>query len=219
MATLLHIFAHPQPHGSLTMRIADTFIDSYRETHDADTVETLDLYAAGVSHLTRDHLEAITLQDTPEQMSPTVKRAWDGTMTLVRQFKRADAYLVTTPMWNFSVPSILKAYIDHIILAGHTFRYTGPGAHIGMMSGRPMVIISSHGGYYSQPPLNELEMCVRYLRNIFDFIGIEITADIISEGLAIAGPHEQDALLKPVLARARDVARQFGHPYFGEQAA
>lgn len=209
MATLLHIFAHPTPEHSQTMRIAQAFLDSYRETHADDTIEALDLYKAGVPHLTAAHLSAMFHQAQDGPMTPEAAQAWTEMTAKIQQFTTADKYLVTVPMWNFGVPSILKAYIDHVMLAGYTFRFTGPGTSVGMMTGRPLAIINSRGGVYSLPPMDDYEMCVKYLRNVFDFLGFAPITEIVAEGTALVGPHEQEKLLQPILARAREVALGF----------
>jgi FMN-dependent NADH-azoreductase len=209
MATLLHIFAHPQPEHSQTLRIADAFLESYRATHPNDTIDVLDLYKAQVPHLSQVHLAAMYYQGDRSAMPPELTDAWQEILDKITHFTAADKYLVACPMWNFGVPSIMKAYIDHIVLAGYTFRYTGPGSPEGMMGERPMVIVSARGGSYSQPPMQEFEMCVRYLCNVFDFLGVDVKETIINEGMALVGPHEQDLLMQPTLAKAREIAATF----------
>ncbi|HEX2951292.1 MAG TPA: NAD(P)H-dependent oxidoreductase [Armatimonadota bacterium] len=209
MATLLHVFAHPRPQHSQTLRIAEAFLDAYRTVHPNDIIDELDLYRENVPHLTEAHISAMLHQGEPTEMSADAASAWNEIMEKIKRFTSADKYLITAPMWNFSVPSVMKAYIDHIVMAGYTFRYTGPGASIGMMEERPMVIVSSRGGIYSQPPMTESEMCVRYLRNVFDFLGFDVISEIVIEGLALVGPHEKEKMMQPVLEKAREVGKSF----------
>jgi len=210
MATLLHVFAHPKPEKSLTMRIANAFVDTYREAHPGDAVETFDLYTDEVCHLDAQDLEAMMMEGDLKKMSPAAAEKWGGTQGKVEQLLRADKLLITAPMWNNGVPSIMKAYIDHVVLAGYTFRFTGPGTAVGMLEGRPLAIVSSAGGVYSRPPLAKYEMCVSYLRHIFEFLGCETVAELVAEGLALAAPQEKDEIVEPIVARAREVARAFG---------
>ncbi|MHB0936401.1 MAG: FMN-dependent NADH-azoreductase [Armatimonadota bacterium] len=210
MATLLHVFAHPKPEKSLTMRIANAFVDSYREAHPGDTIETFDLYTDEVCHLDAANLEAMMMEGDLKKMSPAAAEKWGGTQAKVEQLLRADRLLITAPMWNNGVPSIMKAYVDHVVLAGYTFRFTGPGSSVGMLAGRPLAIVSSAGGVYSRPPMAKYEMCVSYLRHIFEFLGCETVAELVAEGLALAAPHEQDEIVEPIIAQAREVARTFG---------
>jgi len=209
MATLLHVFAHPKPEKSLTMRIANAFVDSYRGAHPEDVVETFDLYTDEVCHLNAQDLEAMMMEGNQDRMSPAAAEKWGGTQAKVEQLLRADKLLVTAPMWNNGVPSIMKAYVDHVVLAGYTFRFSGPGSSIGMLEGRPLAIVSSRGGIYSRPPMAKYEMCVNYLRHIFEFLGCETVAELVAEGLALAAPHEKEEIVEPIIERAREVARTF----------
>jgi len=207
MATLLHILAHPSPEHSQTLRLAQAFLDGYREGHPDATVTTLDLYHEQVPHLSATHLTAMYWQGDRDTMPPAVREAWREVIAKVEQFKAADHFLVTTPMWNFGVPSILKAYIDHVVLAGYTFQYTGPVAAVGLMTGHKMALVSTRGGIYSQPPFSHFEMCQHYLSNVFGFLGIEIAAEIVAEGLALVGPPEIEEIMEPALDKARAAAR------------
>jgi FMN-dependent NADH-azoreductase len=209
MATLLHILAHPSPETSMTTGIATAFLDAYRETHPGDVVEVLDLYRDRVSYLTAAAISAMTKHDQPETMNDEERAAWEEITGHLRQFCGADKYLVTAPMWNLGVPAVLKAYIDQIVQAGITFRYAGPGMAVGMLAGRRMVVVSSRGGVYSQPVMLEFEMCVRFLRAIFGFIGIEVVGELVAEGLSLVGTPQQHELLEPVLRQARELAKHF----------
>jgi len=131
MATLLHVFAHPSPDTSLTMRIARAFVECYREAHPGDTVEEVDLYAIDMHHLTAVHLEAIMAAGDAARMSPAASDSWEEIAATVGQLLQADKLLLTSPMWNFGVPSIMKAYVDHVVLAGFTFSFTGPAPRWG----------------------------------------------------------------------------------------
>ncbi len=209
MATLLHILAHPHPETSLTARISSAFLDAYRAAHPGDTVRDISLFRAPVSYLGAAHLAAMRKHEHPDTMTAEEADAWREITDHLEPFCAADNYLVTAPMWNLGVPAVLKAYIDQILQPSYTFRYTGPGMAEGLCAGKRMVIISSRGGVYSLPVMRELEMCVRYLRAIFGFIGIEVVAELVAEGLAIVGPRQQEEILAPLLERARDLGRTF----------
>jgi len=172
-------------------------------------VVEVDLYQDTMHHLTALHLEAMLVEGNPEKMSPAAAETWEEIVYQIDQLLAADGLLITAPSWNFGVPSIMKAYIDHVVQAGYTYRFTGPGTSVGMLAGRPLAIVSSRGGVYSQPPMSKYEMCVSYLRHIFEFLGCETRAELVAEGLALVAPHEQEEILAPLLARAREVARTF----------
>jgi FMN-dependent NADH-azoreductase len=209
MTTLLHILAHPHAETSLTTRISNAFLDAYREAHPGNGVEEINLYHEQVSFLGTAHLGAMSKHEHPEAMTAEERVAWAEIRRHLDPFCAASHYLVTAPMWNLGVPAILKAYIDQILQPGYTFQYTGPGMTEGMCQGKRMVIVSSHGGVYSLPVMQELEMCVRYLRAIFDFIGVTVVDEIVAEGLAIVGAHQLPQILDPLQKRARELGRTF----------
>ncbi len=218
MATLLHLNAHPGPTRSATLRIADAFVARYRETHPADTVTTLDLYREGVPYLTATHLSAMAKQGRTA-LNEAETAAWAEIDARLTPLCAADKYLVTAPMWNFGVPAILKAYIDLVVQAGYTFRFTGPGASLGLLAGRPLAIVSTRGGNYDVPPLSRYEMCVRYLEHIFGFMGVEVTAVIIAEGMALVAPHEREEIVQEAIIHAERAAERFDAPQQLRRAA
>ncbi|MHB9132526.1 MAG: FMN-dependent NADH-azoreductase [Armatimonadota bacterium] len=202
MATLLHILAHPQAH-SRTVRIANAFLTSYQQTHPEDIVVTADLYNESISFLTDAHITAISLKGDLSLMTQEERSAWQEIDGRLRQFMSADKYVFTTPMWNFTIPAILKAYIDQVVIAGFTFRFTETGS-LGLMRGRKAAIISTRGGVYSQPPMSEFEMTVSYLRAICTFMGIDVTCEVIAEALNIVKPgDEEERLMEAAITQAR----------------
>ena len=108
---------------------------------------------------------------------------------LVDELKSADVIVIGSPMYNFSVPSTLKAWIDHIAIAGQTFQYTPNGAR-GLLTGKAYLALSS-GGIYSQGPFAQVEHLATYLTAILGFLGIRDVEVVRAEGVAY-GP-EQDA--------------------------
>jgi FMN-dependent NADH-azoreductase len=218
MATLLHINGHPGPAGSTTLRISDAFVARYREVNPGDTVVTADLYHEEVPFLAATHLSAVAKQGR-EALSPDEQAAWGEIQARLDQLCGADKYLVTAPMWNFGVPAILKAYVDLVVQAGYTFRFTGPGASQGLLDGRPLAIVSTRGGNYDTPPMSRYEMCVRYLEHIFGFMGVEVTAVIIAEGMALVAPHEREEIIQDAIVHAQRAAESFDQPRQLKRAA
>src|SRR5690606_5354277 len=118
MSTLLYIKANPKPdRESVTFRVSENFIDTYKEHHPKDDVITLDLYSEGVAPLDAEDINDIFNPEVKKQKNHRI-------IKYAYQFADADKYVFAAPMWNFSIPSILKAYIDYIAIAGITFKYT-----------------------------------------------------------------------------------------------
>jgi len=114
--------------------------------------------------------------------------------TALEEFLAADIVVIGAPMYNFTVPSQLKAWIDRILIAGKTFRYTETGA-LGLAGGRKLIIASSRGGLYAPGmPHVANDFQETYLRAVFRFIGIDDVTIVRAEGLALSPGHREAAI-------------------------
>lgn len=201
MDTLLYIKANPKTDTeSITFRVSESFIDTYREHNPEDTIVTLDLYREGIKPLDEDDLKAI--------FNPEIKRQRDHhIIKYAHQFAEADKYVFAAPMWNFSIPSILKAYIDYIALAGITFKYTSDGP-VGLCQDKKAIHITARGGIYSDSPFDQKEMGDRYLRNILGFMGIKDIDTLAIQGLNIVSM-DREAIIDKAIKEARKKAEIF----------
>lgn len=199
MSKLLYIKANPKPSSlSRTCRIADRFIEVYRETHPRDEVIFLDLYKEQIGFLTE---EIVAKHGTfkPDRNHPVLKYAY--------QFKECDKFVFAEPLWNMGVPAILKAYIDYISAPGITFQYTARGP-VGLCTGKKAVNITTRGGDYSKEPLASLEMADRYLKTILGFLGITDYKTIQANNLDVVG-QDVEAILGDAIKQAEDLAKDF----------
>lgn len=202
MANVLYIKANARPDGvSRTFRISEAFVESYRQTHPQDTVTTLDLYKEGIQFLPCEgDLWEIHHPD-PDTCSthPILKYAC--------RLLDADKIIFAAPMWNLGIPAILKAYIDYIVVAGITFKYT-PQGPVGSCTGKKAVHITGRGGFYSAGPFAAYEMGDRYLRTVFGFLGITDFTTIAAEKLDVQG-EDVEAILQAAIKTAQDTAKTF----------
>ena len=111
---------------------------------------------------------------------------------LLEEFLDAETVVIGAPMYNFTVPSQLKAWIDRILVAGKTFRYTANGPE-GLATGKRVIIALARGGIYSEGPAAAFEHVETYLRGVFNFIGIE-PEFVIAEGVNISPEHKENAI-------------------------
>ena len=110
------------------------------------------------------------------------------------EFKAADTVVIGAPMYNFTIPSQLKAWIDRLLVAGETFRYTAAGAE-GLMRGKRVIVAVARGGLYGEDSgQRSIEHAERYLADVFAFIGITDAAFVIAEGLKVSDEARADAL-------------------------
>lgn len=155
MKKLLHIIATPREEESRALQVTETFLKAFNEGHQDWAVEELDLTKERLPSLTRKRVED----------------AWQEIIAHIERFLSADAYLISTPMWNFSIPYTLKQYIDIIVRPKHLFRYTETGVE-GLVKNKKMVVIVSRGGEYLTPETQKFDLQEPCLRVIFGYVGI-----------------------------------------------
>lgn len=201
MGKVLYIKANAKPEGvSRTFQISDNFINTYKENNPNDEVITLDLYKEGIGLLSQEDLNTIFGPKTDESRNhPILKYAY--------QFAEADKYIIAEPLWNLSIPAILKAYIDYISVVGITFHYTAEGP-VGLCKGKKAINITSRGGEYSTESASAFEMGDRYLRTIFGFLGITDFTTISADALDIMG-NDIEAIMGNAINAAKEKARSF----------
>ena len=167
----------------------------------ADLVEKLKAANPGASIVYRD-----VAADRLPHVDVTIRQAWaaDGekgaslsatatlSRTLVDELKAADVLVIGSPMYNFTVPSTLKAWIDHVAIAGQTFQYTSNGPK-GLLTGKAFLALSS-GGVYSQGPFAAVEHLATYLTAILGFLGISDVQVVRAEGVAYGPDQDQAAM-------------------------
>lgn len=201
MSKILYIKANAKPEGaSRTFKVSDKFIEAYKQSHPNDEIITLDLYNENIKLLSESDINTVFGPKTEESKNhPILKYAY--------QFAEVDKYVIAEPLWNLSIPAILKAYIDYISVVGITFKYTEKGP-VGLLQGKKAVNITARGGNYSSEPLSMFEFGDKYLRAIFGFFGITDFSTITAENLDVVG-QDVDAIVGDAIKKAQDLAKSF----------
>lgn len=201
MSKVLYIKATVKPEGqSRTVEISDKFIEEYKLRNPEDEIITLDLYNENIDFLKGEDLGAVFgPKDEASKTHPILKYAY--------QFVEADKYVISAPMWNLSVPAIVKAYIDYVSVSGITFKYTENGP-VGMCQGKKAVYVVTRGGSYSEGPAAMFEMGERYLRTIFGFFGITDFTTIALDNLDVVG-EDVDAIMESGLNQVEEIVKGF----------
>ncbi|UOF92000.1 FMN-dependent NADH-azoreductase [Fodinisporobacter ferrooxydans] len=211
MAKVLYITANPKTENeSYSLSVGKAFLDAYRQENPKDEIIKLDVYNTKIPYIDTDVFSGwgkLQKGTAFEQLSADEKEKVSALNTLVDQFVAADKYIFVTPMWNFSIPPLMKAYIDAICIAGKTFKYTAEGP-IGLLPKKKAVHIQARGGMYSEGPAKEMEMGDRYIRTIMGFFGITDMESIIVEGMA-AMPNEAENIRAKAIERAKKAAKNF----------
>ncbi|MBZ9688537.1 FMN-dependent NADH-azoreductase [Clostridium estertheticum] len=200
MSKVLYIKANAKPEGtSRTFKISDKFVEEYRELNPNDEIITLDLYKEGIGFLTEEGISLHRPAPGEGKEHPILKYAY--------QFAEADKYIIAAPMWNLSIPAILKAYIDYVCVTGITFKYTAEGP-VGLCQGKKAVHIVTRGGGYSEGPAAAYEMGDRYLRTVFGFMGITDFTTIAADMIDVIG-EDVEAIVENAIKKAQQQAKDF----------
>jgi FMN-dependent NADH-azoreductase len=198
---LLHVDSSILGAGSVSRALSAEIVADQQRRH-ADLVVTYrDLGAEPVGHLSGAHLAAFQ-GAVPE--SAAVSHDVALGLAALEEFLAADIVVIGAPMYNFSIPSQLKAWIDRLAVAGKTFHYTDKGPE-GLAGGKTVIVASSRGGFYgpdSQAAF--LDHQETYLRGIFGFFGITDVTFIRAEGVALVAEHRE----KAISAARTEIARR-----------
>jgi len=191
---LLHVDSSALGGNSVSRQLTQRITAQWQATHPGTVVEYLDLAVDTPTHLSVDSL-GFRLGPNAEGLSDVQQRENRISEALVSQFLAADVVVIGAPMYNFSIPTQLKAWIDRIAQAGRTFTYTAQGPK-GLAGGKTVIVASSRGGIYStNPALAALDHQESYLRTLFGFLGISDVRFVRAEGVAMGEAAKTQALI------------------------
>ena len=207
MAKILYIQASPMGDLSFSIRAARAFLDAYRAANPKDGIEELDLWKTDLQDF--DFIAASgkykIMRGLPH--SDDEAKAWTRVKKAIDQLKGADKVVVSTGMWNFSIPYRLKQYIDIITQPGFTFSYDPAKGYSGLVTGKPLQLILASGGEYpAGTPMAAYDFQKPYLELIFGFIGFTDIRTLRVEGTLT--PAAEDNLEK-IKKSAAEAARRF----------
>ena len=184
---LLHIDASITGAHSVSRQVSAAIVGKLRQATPGLDVTYRDLAASPLPHLTVPHLPG-----QPAVAGLEAEQAQSN--AVLDEFLGADVVVIGAPMYNFSVPSQLKAWIDRILVAGRTFRYTAAGPE-GLAAGKRVIVALSRGGFYGAgSPAAAAEHVESYLRAVFHTIGVTDIDFVVAEGVQISPDHREKAL-------------------------
>ena len=170
--TILHIDSSINGENSASRAVSQSIVEQLKTAQWGEEIVYRDLASDPISHLTLDAFADTSVLD---------------------EFLAADTIVIGAPMYNFSLPSQLKAWIDRILIAGTTFRYTADGPE-GLAGGKRVIIALARGGFYdASSPAASLEHLETYLRSVFNFIGIE-PEFVAADGLAVSPEQREESI-------------------------
>ena len=180
MKTILQLNASMLSDNGQSSRLANELVTALRQEEPAAKLILRDLARDPVPHLDADRFGAFIARPEARTLKQDAFVAYsDG---LIGELKQADVIVLGLPMYNFGVPSTLKAYFDHIARAGETFRYTDKGA-VGLVTGKRVYVFAARGGMYAGTPRDTQ---TAYVRDFLAFLGMSDVEFVYAEGLAIS---------------------------------
>jgi len=188
MSTLLQINASIQGENGQSSQLANRFVSAWQARVPEGRILRRDLAADPVPHLTAARFAAFLA--SPEQRTAEQREIARFSDALIEELRSADLLVLGLPMYNFGVPSQLKAYFDHIARAGHTLRYTAQGP-VGLLTGKKAYVFAARGGLYQG---TRLDSQTQYVRDFLAFLGISEVEFVYAEGLAIDATQRDSAL-------------------------
>lgn len=188
MSRVLIIESSARQQDSVSRQLTQTFIKQWQAAHPGDQISVRDLAVTPVPHLDinllggwmkpagqRNEIEEASLQRSNE---------------LTDELLAADVLVMAAPMYNFAIPSTLKAWLDHVLRAGVTFKYTETGPQ-GLLNGKRAYVLTARGGIYAGSTADHQEP---YLRQVMGFIGIHDVEFIHAEGMNLGGDFQEKGL-------------------------
>jgi FMN-dependent NADH-azoreductase len=189
---LLHIDSSVLADNSVSRKLTSQIVSEWSANHAGTVVDYLDLATQAPNHLSADSLGF----RLPAGSDMSAVQIAENTVseTLVQQFLAADVIVVGAPLYNFSIPSQLKAWIDRVAQAGRTFKYTDKGP-VGLAGGKVVIVASTRGGMYSTSEGGRaMEHQESYLQTVFGFFGVTDVRIVRAEGLAMGEAGKAHAL-------------------------
>lgn len=199
---LLHIDSGILGDYSVSRRLTAALVQRLKTEHPGLEVTYRDLAADPIAHLSGAYLSAQSVD--PSQHGADLQKDLAAGGRALEEFLAADIVVVGAPMYNFAIPSQLKAWLDRVAVSGKTFRYTEKGPE-GLAGAKKVIVASSRGGIYSAgSPAAALDHQENYLRTIFGFFGVTDLEFVRAEGVNISPEKKQEA----IAAAERDIAQR-----------
>jgi len=181
MSNVLFITSSLNGEKSKSREVALDFLNAWLGARPGADVALRDTNS--IPHLSGESLQALMLPT--EARSITQHQAVKFADDLIAEVEAADTIIIAAPMYNFTISSPLKAWIDHVARAGRTFRYTASGPE-GLLKGKRVFVIASRGGVYAEGPGKAMDFQEPYLRAMFGFLGLTDVTFIHAEGQGIS---------------------------------
>ncbi len=205
MKNILFVASSSRGPQSYSYQFARHIVDDLKTRHPGAKVVVRDVAKQPLPHVDAAFVNGRALP--PEQLSPSEAEAFALSDVLLAELQAADVIVFAVPMYNFGVPSSLKAWIDHVVRPGRAFTYTEKGPK-GLIEGKKAIVVVARGGIYSQGPAQQLDFQESYLRAVLGFIGITNVHVVRVEGVGMGEQALKNAMTS-AKARTEELVREF----------
>jgi len=187
MKKILHIISSPKGGQSFSIQLGNAIVEKVKAAYPGSVVKIKNLTESPYPHLEEATLAAFY---TPaENQTAEDKAALSHSDQAIAEIAEADVIVIGAPLWNFGIPSVLKAWIDHIARAGVTFKYSEAGIE-GLIKDKVVYVAMASGGIYSSGPMQPLDFVSTYLKGLLGFLGMTDLTVFRVEGSAYPGQAE-----------------------------
>lgn len=210
MNKLLYVESSPRKDRSASIKVARSFIDTFKNINSENVVKVIDLWDFALPEFDGDYINAKYKVLHGESPTEDETSAWNEVTEIVSEFKDADSYLFSVPMWNFSIPYKLKHFFDVITQPGLTFSFSPESGFRGLITGKPVTVIYACGGEYSKAETKAMDFQKPYLELLLGFIGFQDIKTILIEPTLI-DPGTKNQILSAAKKQAIELASQRSH--------
>ena len=187
---LLHIDSSVLGPHSVSRQVSAAIVERLLKANPGVEVIYRDLTATPLAHLSGSHLAAAQGAAAEKSLQADIAAG----QAVLSEFLAADIVVLGAPMYNFTIPSQLKAWIDRVVVSGKTFKYSAQGVE-GLAGNKRVVVAISRGGFYGAgTPMAALEHLETYLRSVFGFIGVKNLEFIPADGIQVGPEHREKAV-------------------------
>lgn len=208
MAKLLYIESSPRKARSKSIQVAVAFLDAYQSANPGDEVVTLDLWDKALPEFDGYTIDAKYQVLHGQDFDDAQQKAWQAVVDVCDEFKSADKYVISLPMWNFGIPYKLKHYIDVLAQPGQTFSFDPATGYSGLVTGKPVTVVYARGGAYGSDEGKGMDFQKSYVELLLGFIGFTDIKSVVIEP-TLAALDDVAATEAAAVENAKQIAASF----------
>jgi FMN-dependent NADH-azoreductase len=184
MKKILHVISSPRGNDSFSIKLGNAIVEKIQTAHPGSTVKESNVVDLKFPHLEESHITSFFTP--PEHRTDNHRAVLEHSDTAISEIMNADIIVIGAPMYNYGINSALKAWLDHIIRVGVTFKYSAEGLE-GLVKNKKVYIAQSSGGIYSEGPMQSHDFAAPYLKTVLAHIGLTDVTVFRAEGTSMPG--------------------------------